>query len=83
MMYLPVPSFSTASTSASTSATEKGRLIRRCPCSGDLFDLFAGTIAPALGSAGGTGTIARELVEALSGDEVPTGECTESRSLPW
>lgn len=77
-MHLPVPSFSTASTSASTSETENGRLIRRCPCSDDLFALFAGTIAPALESAGVTGTIAREFAEAFSGEEMPPGECTES-----
>jgi hypothetical protein len=51
-----------------------GRLIRHCPCSGYLLDLFTGTTAPALGSAGGTGTKAHEY---------PQGSAQNHDHCPW
>lgn len=74
-MYLPVPSFSTARTRDSTSVTEKGRLVRRCPISERLDLWCTGTTARASMLASGTGTKALELdtillVSSVAGDGI-------------
>lgn len=58
--HLPVPSFSTASTSASTSGTEKGLLVLRCESSERFVFWFRGTIASASAIIVVTGTKALE-----------------------
>lgn len=58
--YLPVPSFSTAATSASTSATENGLLVLRCESSLRLDLGVIGTTVIASTFVGGTGTNALE-----------------------
>lgn len=63
--HLPVPSFSTASTSDSTSETEKGLLILRCASSERLVFWFKGTTASASTLIGGT------EIKALESGVVP------------
>lgn len=79
-MYLPVPSFSTARTSASTSETEKGRLVRRCPISGRLDLWLIGTTVRASILSSGTDTRALEFETVLSVSSVVEG--TKSLILP-
>lgn len=56
--HLPVPRFSTASTSASTSVTENGLLVLRCESSDLLLSLlFTGIAESASGLSGVIGTI--------------------------
>lgn len=76
---LPVPRCSTASTSASTSAIEKGLLMRLCPIS-DRFDLQRGTMARASKFGEATGTMAWELAD-VSCAGISTREWTEQGSL--
>lgn len=64
--YLPVPRFSTASTSASTSATENGLLVLRCESSLRLGLGVTGTTASDSKFIGGTGTNALESETAPS-----------------
>lgn len=66
--HLPVPSVSTASTSASTSDTEKGLLVLRCERSDRLVFWLIGTIASASAFMGGIATNAFESVAVPSVD---------------
>lgn len=77
---LPVPSFSTAWTSASTSATEKGLLMRRWTIS-ERLDLRSGTTDNASTFICGTGTKAPELAVGLYREGASAGGWTESWSL--
>lgn len=79
-IYLPVPSFSTAWTNASTSATEKGLRIRRCATSDRLDFRCMGTTVSASTVIAGTVTNALESVVLLWFD-VSVGEGAESWSL--
>lgn len=75
-IYLPVPSFSTAWTRASTSATVKGLRMRRCVDS-DRLDFRIGTTASASCFIEGTGTSAFDSEVVLCND-MPGGEGAES-----
>jgi len=78
--YLPVPSSSTACTSASTSDTENGLLVRRCTSSDRLDFWFKGTIASSSAFTGGTATRALESGSVLS-VTMSAWEETDSRLL--
>lgn len=82
--YLPVPSFSTASTRASTSVTEKGLLVLRCEISVCLHFELKGTTASASIFVGGTGIKALESGNTPSINEsiVVFGEGINSWLLP-